>query len=151
MSDSATGKKAALAATAGFAGLAAYQLLLAAGAPLGEAAWGGATEGRLPTNLRVGSAISVVVYAIAVAVILRRAGLPVPWPSRSVARMGSRVLVVLLTLGAVANFSSTSPWERFLLGPVTVLLAGTCLVVVRSPDDTRGPAAEPPRGLQGSH
>jgi hypothetical protein len=126
---------AAATATVGFAGLAVFQLLLAAGAPLGEAAWGGTTEGRLPTGLRVGSAISIVVYAAAAVLILRRAGVRARWPSRTVARVGSWVLVLLLTLGALANFASQSPWERFLLGPVTLLMAGLCLVVARSDED----------------
>jgi hypothetical protein len=125
-------KKAAIGATVGFAGLAVLQLLLAAGAPFGEAAWGGATEGRLPPALRVGSALSVVAYAVGVALILRRAGFRVPWVSRPVARVGSWMLVVLLVLGTLANFLSQSPWERLLLGPVTLVMAGLCLLVASS-------------------
>jgi hypothetical protein len=126
---------AAAGAAVGFAGLAVFQLLLAAGAPLGEAAWGGTSDGQLPTCLRVGSAVSIAVYAAAAALILRRAGVLVGWPSRAVARIGSWVLVVLLALGAVANFASPSPWERFLLGPVTLVMAGLCFVVARSDED----------------
>jgi len=144
MRNSAIAKKAAIAATVGFAGLAVFQLLLAAGAPLGEAAWGGTTEGQLSTGLRVGSAISVFVYAFSAALILRRAGFGVPWLSRAVARIGSWVLVVLLTLGTLANFLSQSPWERFLLGPVTLVLAGLCFVVARSSTDAVGTASEVP-------
>lgn len=65
MRNSAVAKKAAIAATVVLTGLAVFQLLLAAGAPLGEAAWGGTTEGQLSTGLRVGSAISIVVYTVA--------------------------------------------------------------------------------------
>ncbi|WP_107773757.1 hypothetical protein [Nocardioides sediminis] len=132
MRDPAIVRAAAVVAAVGFTALAVFQLLLAAGAPLGEAAWGGTTEGRLPTDLRVGSALSIVVYAVAAALILRRSGLPVPWVSQPVARIGSWVLVALLVLGALANFASQSPWERFLLGPVTLVLAGSCLVVARA-------------------
>ena len=132
MRNSAVAKTAAIAATVGFAGLAVFQLLLAAGAPLGEAAWGGTTEGRLSTGLRVGSAISLVVYAVSAALILRRAGFRVPWVSRAVARIGSWVLVGLLALGTLANFLSQSPWERFLFGPVTLVLTGLCFVVARA-------------------
>jgi hypothetical protein len=148
MRDTATAKPAAIAATVGFVGLAVFQLLLAAGAPFGEAAWGGTTEGQLPTGLRIGSAISIVVYAVAAALILRRAGFRVRWVSHAVARIGSRVLVVLLTLGALANFLSQSPWERFLLGPVTVVLAGLCLVVARGAENAVGSRSERPRRLQ---
>jgi len=138
MRNGAVAKKAAIIATVGFAGLGVFQLLLAAGAPFGVAAWGGTTEGQLSTALRVGSAISIVVYAVAAALILGRAGFRVRWVSPAVARIGSWVLVVLLTLGALANFSSQSPWERFLLGPVTVALAGLCLVVARRAEDAVG-------------
>jgi hypothetical protein len=31
------------------------------------------------------------------------------------------------------NFASRSPWERFLWGPVALILAALCLVVARSP------------------
>jgi hypothetical protein len=144
MSNAAVAQKAAIAASVGFAGLAAFQLLLAAGAPFGEAAWGGTTEGQLSTGLRVGSAISIVVYAVAAALILRRSGFRVPWLSYAVARIGSWVLVALLTLGAIANFMSASPWERFLLGPVTLVLAGLCLVSASSADDPVGTASEGP-------
>jgi hypothetical protein len=133
--------KAAVAAGAGFAGLAAFQLLLAAGAPFGEAAWGGATEGRLSAGLRVGSAVSIVVYAVAAAVILRRSGFRVRWVSRAAARMGSWVLVVLLFLGALANLLSQSPWERFLLGPLTLVLAALCLVTACSAEGAVGAGA----------
>jgi hypothetical protein len=132
MRNRAVAQKAAIAATVGFALLAGFQLLLAAGAPFGEAAWGGTTEGKLSTGLRVGSAISLVVYAGAAALILRRAGFRVPMVSGAVARIGSWVLVALLTLGALANFLSQSPWERFLLAPITLVLAGLSLIAAWS-------------------
>jgi len=151
MRNTANARKAAIAATVGFAGLAVFQLLLAAGAPFGEAAWGGTTEGQLSTGLRVGSAMSLVVYAVAAALILRRTGFPIRWVSLAVARIGSWVLVALLTLGALANFLSQSPWERFLLGPVTLVLAGLCLVCARSADDAVGPASETTGRLRATH
>jgi hypothetical protein len=151
MRNSAIAQKAAIAATVGFAGLAVFQLLLAAGAPFGEGAWGGTTEGQLSTGLRVSSAISLVVYAGAAALILRRTGFRVQWVSLAVARIGSWVLVALLTLGALANFLSQSPWERFLLGPVTLVLAGLCLVVASRADDAVGAASEGPGRLRATH
>jgi hypothetical protein len=138
-------RKAAIAAVVGFGALAAFQLLLAAGAPFGEAAWGGGTEGRLSTGLRVGSGSSIVGYAVAAALILRRADFQVRWISPPVARIGSWALVVLLTLGALANLLSQSAWERFLLGPVTLALAGFCFVVARGADDEVGAESGAPR------
>ena len=145
MRNGALTKPAAIGAAVGFAGLAVFQLFLAAGAPLGEAAWGGAAEGQLPPGLRVGSAISIVVYAVAAAVILRRAGFGVHWPSGTSARIGTWVLVVLMIMGTLANLLSQSPWERFLLGPVTLVLAGLCLVVAIS--DTEDNLGSAPGGL----
>jgi hypothetical protein len=144
MGNSVIAKNAAIAAIAVLIGLAVFQLLLAAGAPLGEAAWGGTTEGQLSTGLRAGSAISIVVYGAAAMLILRRAGFRVRWVSHAVARIGVWVLVVTLTLGALANFLSQSVWERFLLGPVTLVLAGLCLVVARSAQGAVGPASRRP-------
>jgi hypothetical protein len=65
MKDPLIVSRAAIAATVGFAGLAVFQLLLAAGVPWGEAAWGGSHEGTLPASLRIGSAGSLLVYAVA--------------------------------------------------------------------------------------
>ncbi len=128
-------RTAATVATVGFAALSVLQALLAAGAPLGAAAWGGGTEGRLPTGPRIGSAMAVVVYAVAVAIVLRRAGMSARWVPRGFAHVGCWVLVALLTVGSLANFASQSPWERYLLGPVTLVMAGSCLVVARAKGD----------------
>ncbi len=46
------------ALAASYAGVAAFQVALAAGAPWGAAAWGGAKKGVLPTEFRIGSVIS---------------------------------------------------------------------------------------------
>jgi hypothetical protein len=138
-------RRAAIAATIGFAGLSVFQLLLAAGAPFGRAAWGGTDHGQLSTSLRVGSGIAIVVYGIAAAVVLARAGFGVRFVRGTVARLGTWVLVVLLALGSMANFASQSSWERYLLGPVTLILAGLCLVVARSPLALADPSEGPDR------
>jgi uncharacterized membrane protein YhhN len=65
------------------------------------------------------------------------------------ARIGSWILVALLTLGALANFMSNSPWERFLFGPVSLVLAGLCLVAACSAGHDRGIAAKGPRASAG--
>jgi hypothetical protein len=142
MRTTSVARGAAVAVTVGLAGLAVFQLLLAVGAPFGEAAWGGTHEGVLPVGLRVGSAVAIVGYAVAAALVLRQAGFRVPGVSDAVARIGSRVLVVLLTLGALGNFISQSPWERYVLGPVSLLLAGLCGVVARGADRSDAPAPD---------
>jgi hypothetical protein len=91
----------------------------------------------------VGSGVAIVIYGAAAAVILARAGFRVRFVPGTLAQVGSWVLVVLLTLGSLANFASQSPWERYLLGPVTLVLAGLCLVVARSPMGVLVSADEP--------
>jgi hypothetical protein len=118
---------AAVAAAIGFLGIAAFQLALALGAPLGRAAWGG-SHVRLPARLRVGSAVATVIWLLAAGIVLSRVGLGASLPD-DVARWGTWILVGLLPIGAVMNFISRSPWERFLWGPVALILAGLCLLV----------------------
>lgn len=120
---------AAAVAAGGFVLLAAFQVLLALGAPWGRAAWGGVHGDVLPPKLRIASAVSVVVLLIAVLIVLGRAeywGANVP---SGIFRWGTWALVAMMTLSALANFASSSPWERFLGGPMALLLAITCLVV----------------------
>lgn len=83
--------------------------------------------------------------------ILRRAGFRVRWVPHAVARIGAWVLVLMLTLGALANFLSQSAWERFLLGPVSLVLAGLCLVVARNVEGAVGPASRMPSRRRVSH
>jgi hypothetical protein len=132
MASAPPAQAAAGIAAVGFLAIAAFQAALAFGAPLGRAAWGGAHV-RLPARLRIASAFATAFWVLAALVVLERAGFETsPLPS-AVGRWGTWALVVLLPLGAVMNFASSSRWERFLWGPVALLLAGLCLVVARSP------------------
>jgi hypothetical protein len=38
----------------------------------------------------------------------------------------------VLALGAVLNFASPSSWERFMWGPIALILAGLCLLLALS-------------------
>jgi hypothetical protein len=121
---------AGVAAAAGFLVIAAFELALALGAPLGRAAWGGANA-ELPIGLRIASGFAVAFWTLAAAIVLGRAGFPMPLPC-SLVRWGTRILVGLNLLAALLNFASSSPWERFLWGPVALVEAGLCLIVARS-------------------
>jgi hypothetical protein len=123
---------AAPAAATGLAGLACFQAALALGAPWGQSAWGGA-QAHLPQELRVGSAISAVVLALAALVVLARAGHWGRTRAEGVFRWGTWALVPLLALSALGNFASTSRWENLLMGPLALLLSILCLVVARDP------------------
>jgi hypothetical protein len=46
-----------------------------------------------------------------------------------VARWATYVLVGVLALSAIMNIASRSKWERFLWGPVALVLAVMCLIV----------------------
>jgi hypothetical protein len=125
-----TTRRAAVAAALGFGIVAVFQLLLALGAPWGQAAWGGGQEGELPQELRFASTVSMVIYIGAAFIVLGRAGY---WGTRfsELFRRGTWVLAVLLAVGAVMNAASPSIWERFMWAPVALLLALACLIVAR--------------------
>ena len=122
---------AAVVAAVGFLVIAVFQVALAAGAPLGRAAWGGAVA-RLPSRLRRASAVSAVIWLVGAVVILGRVGIEiVPLPA-IVTTVGAWVLVVVSVLGAIVNVASSSRWERFGWGPLALLLAFLSLVVTTS-------------------
>lgn len=124
---------AAALAAAAFLVLAAFQLGLAAGAPWGEAAWGGRIPGRLPAKLRFGSAVSVGLYLFAALIVLDRAGLPVVDLPDGLSRPGAWALVAMLAVGAVMNAVSPSRYERFGWAPFAAATALCVLVVALGP------------------
>jgi hypothetical protein len=128
-----THQTVALTAAGGFGVIVAFQVALALGAPLGAAAWGGATTGPLPATLRVASAVACVIWSLAAVIVLHRAGFDVVALPAGLTWWGTWTLVGVLVLGAVMNFASASPWERYGWGPFTLVLAGLCLVVARMP------------------
>jgi hypothetical protein len=121
----------AVAATAAFLAVAAFQFALTLGAPLGHAAWGG-TYTQLPPVLRIASALAAGVWVFAAFIILGRAGFRVMSLSQTFGRRGTWILVGVNLLAALENFASPSSWERFVWGPVALILAALCLVVARS-------------------
>ena len=83
-------------------GMAGFQIALAAGAPWGAAAWGGANPGVLPRGLRVSSAGSALVYVL-LAVAARSTLIP--------AQLRRRILTVAsggMVVGTVMNLASPS-------------------------------------------
>ena len=83
-------------------------------------------------GLRIASAFAVGLWVLAALIVLGRAGFQVsPLPPAFV-RWGTWILVGVLPLGALMNFASPISWERFLCGPVALILALLCLVVGRS-------------------
>lgn len=114
-----------------FAGLAVFQLALALGAPLGRFAWGGG-HARLPTPLRIGSIISIALYALFCALIVERAGLITLFPMRSISDIGAWIVTGYLGLGIVMNAISRSKPERYTMTPLVIVLFAVALVVILS-------------------
>jgi hypothetical protein len=116
---------AAIIACLILAALAVFQALLIAGRPLGRFAWGGQHD-VLPRNLRIGSAISIVLYAVFALVILEQGGVTDLLPE-VIDQIGIWVLAAYFTVGIIMNGISRSKPERYLMTPVCVVLAGLCL------------------------
>lgn len=104
-------------------GLAAFEVALAAGAPWGEAAFGGG-EANLSAGLRLAAAASVPLDIAIALVLLRRGGhrvwalLPQRWLPPA-----AWVLTGYFGLGTVLNAASRSPVERNLMVPTALALA----------------------------
>ncbi|BAU32070.1 hypothetical protein [Microcella alkaliphila] len=118
---------AAVAFTAVMVALAVFQLALIAGAPLGHFAWGG-QDRVLPAGKRVGSVVSIVLYALFAVVVLQRADFIELLPG-VVVDVGIWVVVAYSALGIVMNGISRSRPERYTMAPVCVVLTVLSLVV----------------------
>jgi hypothetical protein len=104
-----------------------FQGLLVAGLPLGRFAWGG-QNAVLPAGLRIGSAVSIGLYAVFAVLVLQAAGRLSLLPAGFV-DVAIWVLVGYFALGIVLNGISRSRPERLTMTPVVALLALSCLVV----------------------
>ena len=109
------------------AGLAVFQMLLVAGAPLGRFAWGGQNV-VLPTRLRIGSAVSILLYALFAVLMLQAAGAVSVLPDRP-ASVGIWVLAGYLVVGIALNAASRSRPERLIMTPVVAVLAAICVLL----------------------
>ncbi|HWR84463.1 MAG TPA: hypothetical protein VN200_00570 [Rhodoglobus sp.] len=113
--------------------LVVFQLCLAAGAPWGRAAYGGARR-VLPSRLRVSSAVAAVVWALVGFVVLRRAGFDVwaPLPDMALP-IAVWVVVAVLVPGVVLNAITRSRVERAIWLPVTLVMLAATVAVALAP------------------
>jgi hypothetical protein len=118
---------AAIALTVILAVLAVFQLALVFGAPLGHFAWGGQHR-VLPTRLRIGSLVSIVIYAVIAVLALDRAG-AIDVVSDSVSTVGMWIVFAYFVLGIPLNAISRSKPERYTMTPVVAVLAILSLLV----------------------
>lgn len=112
-----TGTRPERATAVSLAVVGCFQAALAAGAPWGRAAYGGAHRGRLPGRLRAVSTAAGVTYCAGAALVWRGAGSP------QARRRGFTALSLFMAVGAVANGASRSPVERALWTPLTAVTA----------------------------
>lgn len=107
--------------------LAVLQLLVASGRPCGRFVWGG-THRVLPRRLRVGSAVSVLVYAGLAALLLSRAGV-LPGGDSTTVTVLTWVAFAFFAVSVLLNGISRSPAERWTMTPTSLLLAAATLVI----------------------
>jgi hypothetical protein len=118
----------ALVAAVAVVGMAIFQILLAAGFPLGAAAFGGANV-VLPRKLRVASAASTVLFMAALYFVLARGGLFGAVRHSTLVHIGIWVFAAIFALSTLANVASTSRWERLLMAPIALLLCACCVLL----------------------
>ena len=121
---------AAIALTVILALLAVCQLALVLGAPIGRFAWGG-THRVLPARLRIGSAVSIVIYAVIAVLALDRVG-AIDLVPDVVSTVGMWIVFAYFVLGIPLNAMSRSRAERYTMTPVVAVLAVLSLIVALS-------------------
>jgi hypothetical protein len=99
----------------------AFQIALAAGAPWGAFAMGGAFPGQFPPALRIAALIQAALLLAMAAVVLARAGVILPGWSR-VSRWLIWFVVAFAALSLVLNLITPSAGERAIWAPVAFLL-----------------------------
>jgi hypothetical protein len=108
--------------------LLVFQLLLAAGLPLGEAAWRGKYR-VLPSGLRWASLAAAGVLGLAAWVVLARAGSVAPGPEPIAVRAATCVFAGFFFVNSVGNLTSASWVERYVMTVVVLFLGVSFLVV----------------------
>ena len=112
-------------------GIVAFQLALAAGAPWGAYAMGGAFPGQFPPALRIAALVQGALLIGMAVVILARAGLILPRWSR-VSRGLAWVVVAFAAVSLVLNLITPSAGERALWAPIALLLLISSAIVAFS-------------------
>jgi hypothetical protein len=104
------------------AGLTIFQGALIFGAPLGNYAWGGQHK-VLPTNLKIGSIVSILLYASFAVIILSKTNIANVINNDAILDAATWILAGYFWLGLIMNGISRSKPERNLMTPVALILA----------------------------
>ena len=111
-----------------------FQVLLVLGMPFGAAAWGG--EHRiLPAYLRFASAMSIILLALVVLIILAGTGMVTLAWRPFVVRIGTWISFCILVLSTLGNLASKSRIERMVMTPVS-LICSACVLIVAVSDQS---------------
>jgi hypothetical protein len=114
------------------AGVIAFQIALALGAPWGAYAMGGRFPARFPPRMRVAAIVQAVLLALAALVVLSDAGLVMP----SVAATFPWLIWLVVAFSAVSvvlNTLTPSARERRIWAPVSLVMLGSSLSVALIP------------------
>lgn len=109
--------------------VALFQLALVFGAPMGEYTLGGQNPGKLPRNLRIASAVSMMVNLAIAGHYLAQTGSLTTLLPRDLNQIANWALVGFNILGLIMNSISRSKKERQMWVPV-LLLTVACSVIV---------------------
>ena len=110
------------------AGVVAFQLGLALGAPWGAYSMGGRYPGRFPPAMRIAAVVQAVVLALLALVVLSAAGLVMPSVADALP-WAMWLAVGFSAVSLVLNLVTPSAVERRLWAPVGAILLLTSLAV----------------------
>ena len=121
-------KVAAWGGAAGLSGLVIFQLLLAAGFPLGKWAWGGKHK-KLPAGLRFASALSVPILLFGIIVLLEKAQLIHVFGKPQLVDYSIWLFAALFGLSILGNLNSESEAERKMGTPIALFLCYVYIIM----------------------
>ena len=111
-------------------GLAVFQILLILGSPFGRFAWGGQHD-VLPTHLRLGGGVSILLYAGFGVIIVAKATDSATVLGRSAIDYGIWGLTAYFVFGNIHECYFEDASERKVMVPVSLVLAIACLLLAR--------------------
>ena len=106
----------------------AFQFALVLGAPWGEYTMGGQLKGVLPPSRRAAAGVQALILILFALVALTRAGLILPGLF-NFSRVAIWVIVAFFVLGSIMNWASKSKKERYLWGPVNVIMLALSVIL----------------------
>jgi hypothetical protein len=113
------------------------QLMLAAGILPISMAWGG-RHTELTLTLRLSSLIAIILLCYFAYMIARRSGIMGTTSPSKLINILSWFVTAYLVFNTVMNFSSSSPVEKWVFGPLTLVLVVITLIINLMEDPLQG-------------